>query len=132
MIYCIDIDGTICTKTEDSTYKNAKPRQLVIDKINRLYDEGNHIKIFTARGGTTGKDWTKLTTEQLRKWGVKYHSLITGKPAADFYIDDKGLNPGEFVLGRDYDLEMERKERKEHAKNCSDRGCCCKNRWDGT
>jgi len=108
MIYCIAIDGAICSITEDSLYKNAQPVDLVINKINRLYDEGHHIKIFTARGGTTGKDWTKLTTEQLRKWGVKYHSLITGKPVADFYIDNKGLNPGEFVLGKDYDICKER------------------------
>ncbi len=104
MIYCIDVDGTICTKTEDSSYPNAQPQQLVIDKVNKLYDEGHTIKIFTARGGTTGKDWTELTKEQLEKWGVKHHELIMGKPAADFYIDDKGLNPGEFVLGKDYDI----------------------------
>lgn len=132
MIYCIDIDGTICSNTEDSSYEHAEARELVVEKINRLYDEGHHIKIFTARGGTTGKDWSNLTTKQLRKWGVKYHSLIMGKPSADFYVDDKGIRPGEFVLGIDYDLAMEKKERKEHAKNCSDRGCSCKNRWDGT
>ena len=97
MIYCIDVDGTICTKTEDSSYEHALPYQSMIDKINKLYDEGHHIKIFTARGGNTGKDWTKLTADQLRKLGVKYHTLIMGKPAADFYIDDKGIHPNDFL-----------------------------------
>jgi hypothetical protein len=33
-----------------------------------------------------------MTSEQLRKWGCKYHELILGKPAGDIYIDDKGIN----------------------------------------
>ena len=29
---------------------------------------------------------------QLKKWGVKYHELIMGKPYGDFFIDDKAHN----------------------------------------
>lgn len=104
MIYCVDMDGTICTKTENSSYENAEPIDLVVNKINRLYELGHIIKIHTARGGTTGIDWKELTARQLADWGVKHHELIMGKPAADFYIDDKGLTPNEFVLGKDIDL----------------------------
>ena len=31
----------------------------------------------------------KMTMEQLKKWDVKYHKLIFGKPSFDLYIDDK-------------------------------------------
>ena len=37
-----------------------------------------------------------LTEQQLRKWNIKYHNLILGKPAADFYIDDKGINDEDY------------------------------------
>ena len=33
----------------------------------------------------------KMTMEQLKKWDVKYHKLIFGKPSFDQYIDDKAL-----------------------------------------
>ena len=32
-----------------------------------------------------------LTKKQLKKWKVKYHSLLFGKPVFDIYIDDKNL-----------------------------------------
>jgi hypothetical protein len=37
-----------------------------------------------------------LTKMQLSIWGCKYHELILGKPSADYYIDDKGVNDNEF------------------------------------
>lgn len=95
MRYCIDIDGTICTQTTDSLvipYNEATPFQDVIDKINRLYDGGDYIIIFTARGSVTGLDWRELTEKQLTDWGVKYHELLFNKPNADFFIDDKAVN----------------------------------------
>lgn len=85
-----DIDGTICSPNRD--YKLAKPYFDVIDKINQKYEEGYTINFYTARGTLTGKDWTKITIEQLEEWGVKYHNLFFGKPAGDLYIDDKGIN----------------------------------------
>lgn len=94
MIYCFDIDGTICTKAKH--YVDAKPIQLMIDRINFLYNHGNFIKIFTARGQSTGVDHRELTVSQLIKWGVRYHELIVSKPSADFYIDDKALTPEMF------------------------------------
>ena len=75
-IYCIDIDGTLCT--EDCEYKDAQPIQKVINKINKLY-ENNKIILYTARGYTSKKDWRELTEEQLQKWNVKYHTLILQK-----------------------------------------------------
>lgn len=85
-----DIDGTICT--QESDYAQAKPIQEVIDKLNKKYDEGYRIVLFTARGTETGIDWGLITTDQLKEWGVKYDDLLFGKPAGLKYIDDKGVN----------------------------------------
>jgi len=85
--YIIDCDGTICSQEKD--YAKAKPFLNVIKKINTLYDEGNIIKFFTARGTETKIDWREITEKQLKDWGVKYHELMMGKPAGDIYIDDK-------------------------------------------
>jgi len=91
MIYCFDIDGTICT--QETEYSDAKPYTDRIEKINTLYDEGNEIVFFTARGYLTGIDWEEVTSNQLKDWGVRYHRLVFGKPNADIYIDDKGKDP---------------------------------------
>lgn len=88
--FCFDIDGTICTQTR--MYNEAKPFKDIIEKINNLYDDGNYIIIFTARGSTTKVDWREFTKKQLEEWGVKYHELLFDKPAADIFIDDKAIN----------------------------------------
>jgi len=90
--YCFDIDGTICSNT-DGDYENATPYLDRIKQINTLYSEGHIIIYFTARGSTTKIDWRNLTTSQLKTWGAKYHSVILGKPFADYYIDDKSADP---------------------------------------
>lgn len=95
MIYCFDIDGTICTTTEGE-YERAEPYSDVIAAVNALYDEGHRIILHTARGSTTGISWRELTENQLWKWGVKYHELSFGKPTADVYIDDKAMNMAEW------------------------------------
>ena len=95
MTYVFDIDGTICTQAFDGDYENAEPIQHRIDKVNKLYDEGNTIIFLTARGmGRSDNSqlfaiefFTKRTREQLEKWGVKFHKLFLGKPAGDVYID---------------------------------------------
>lgn len=89
MKYIIDIDGTICTDTENRMYKLATPIYERIKHFNYLYDQGNEIHYWTARGSSSGIDWSELTKQQLDSWGVKYHSLKLGKPSYDIWIDDK-------------------------------------------
>jgi hypothetical protein len=91
MTYCFDIDGTVCTIT-DGRYDEAKPYPEIIGEINRLYDAGHRIVFHTARGSQTRIDWQSVTERQLKDWNVKYHELVFGKPSADLYIDDKGIN----------------------------------------
>jgi hypothetical protein len=93
--YCFDLDGTLCTNTEGE-YETAQPFFDRIDKVNELYDNGNHILIFTARGYVNGIDWTDLTQKQLFRWGIKYHELKLGKPFAHIYVDDRGINDSDF------------------------------------
>jgi hypothetical protein len=93
--FCFDIDGTICSETYGN-YNTAIPFPDMIRMINCLYKQGHTITIHTARGGTTGINWEAVTETQLKKWGVKYHHLVMGKPAADVYIDDKSIKPEEF------------------------------------
>lgn len=97
MIYCFDIDNTVC-KTEGRNYEKAKPIKKRIDHINNLYDQGNTIIFLTARGFVTKEDWHQLTSSQLKKWGVKYHELYLTKPHADIYVDDKGVKDSDFFL----------------------------------
>lgn len=92
MTYCFDLDGTICY-TSNKGYQGAVPYLKVIDKINRLYEDGHTITIFTARGGTSKVDYYDITSNQLKSWGLKYHNLICkGKPHFDLLVDDKAIN----------------------------------------
>ena len=95
MKYMVDIDGTICTNTHGD-YKSAQPLVERIEKLNALYDAGHEIHYWTARGATTGIDWSILMLNQLREWGVKYTSANLGKPVYDIWIDDKALSDKEF------------------------------------
>ena len=110
-IYAFDIDGTICTNTYGN-YELAKPYKNRIESINKLYSEGHTIKMFTARGSTTNKDWHEFTTKQITSWGLKFHELITGKPEADFFIDDKAVNHNdwewEHEINKKYDEDDEK------------------------
>lgn len=97
MIYCFDLDGTICTMTYDNNYENAQPIPIMVEAVNKLYNENNYIKIFTARGASTGIDWTNLTKDQLLSWKINYHELImNSKPSYDIFIDDKAYNVDEW------------------------------------
>ena len=104
MKYVFDIDGTICYKGDDQDYGESMPYEHRIELINKLYDEGNEIVFFTARGmgrhsnnaALAIQEFYSLTENQLNSWGVKYHQLILGKPSGDLYVDDKGISDGHF------------------------------------
>lgn len=104
LIYCFDIDGTLCTNTEGD-YENAHPFPDVVQEVNRLFEAGHRIILLTARGSTTGIDWRPTTERQMREWGVKYHELHLGKPTADVYVDDKAINADAW-RSRVFDLDL--------------------------
>lgn len=94
---CFDLDNTICN-TSNVDYKKSTPKINVVRFINSLYGK-YEILIFTARfmGREKGnlirakKRGYKFTEKQLKKWGLKYHKLIFGKPTYDIFVDDKNL-----------------------------------------
>ena len=91
----VDLDDTLCYYEENvdkTNYFLAKPKLDKINLVNSYYELGAVITIYTARGTKTGIDWRNITEKQLLEWGVKFHSLLFGKPAFDILIDDKVLN----------------------------------------
>ena len=94
----VDCDGVIADKTGvKGEYSKATPLQYGIDQVNKLYDMGYEITLYTARYGDRAngnihiqyergyKEWL----EWLEKYEVKYTHAFMGKPAAILYIDDK-------------------------------------------
>jgi|TARA_R110002020_G_scaffold72542_7_gene186669 hypothetical protein len=96
MIIYVDIDETICISPESRDYSMAKPLFDRIDKINSLYDRGDTIVYWTARGSGTGIDWSSVTKSQLEEWNVKHHELMLGKPVYDLFICDKAISTEEY------------------------------------
>jgi len=94
MIYCFDIDNTILKSTfNGDNYLLITGNMEMVRRINKLYDKGHAIII------QTGRHWNYLlqTKSQLDYLGLKYHSLVMGKPPFDISVDDKNLTPGEFL-----------------------------------
>ena len=101
-IICFDLDNVICNNIKYTNknlinYNRSKPIKESVKIINKLYNLGYIINIFTSRGMTRykgdikmiHKKLKKLTILQLEKWNVKYHNLYFGKPYYDYFVDDK-------------------------------------------
>tara|TARA_Y100000310_G_scaffold343167_1_gene449604 strand:+ start:5970 stop:6290 length:321 start_codon:yes stop_codon:yes gene_type:complete len=103
MTYVFDLDGTLCTQASGN-YSAARPLEANIKVVNRLYNEGHKIIIYTARGmGRSNNNYKfanenlyEITAQQLERWSIKYHELFLGKPAGDYYIDDKAIRAENF------------------------------------
>lgn len=95
MRYAFDIDNTL-VRTVGSDYENSSPIQHRIDSVNRLYDEGHTIYLFTARGSASGRDLREFTEQQMNRFGIKFHRLIMGKPDVDVFVDDKAISVNEW------------------------------------
>lgn len=110
-IIAIDLDHTICNtpKDQESTrelYSNASPMLDNINYVNKLFDLGHRIIIYTARGQKSCGGYMpeiidkyySTTVEWLKKNNVKYHELVFGKIYYDILIDDKAHNVTNFDL----------------------------------
>ena len=103
-IIAFDLDDVLCTRTSNEgdveKYKSCLPNINMIYILNKCYEEGYKIIIYTARGMSVNKgnlhniysSLYELTKFQLDKWGVKYHQLVMGKLHFDLLIDDKVVN----------------------------------------
>lgn len=101
MIIYVDIDETICNTPKNRDYSRSTPIEKNIQKINRKYGEGHTIVYWTARGSASGKDHVKITREQLKKWGAKFHRLKFKKPMYDLFICDKAINSIDYFLSEE-------------------------------
>lgn len=96
---CFDIDNVICLTNKKNNYAKSLPIKNNINVINRAYDKGYKIILYTARfmGRSQGniaeveKKIKSLTLKQLKAWGVNYHEIYFGKPSFDLFVDDKSL-----------------------------------------
>lgn len=100
--FCFDLDNTLVTyPVIPNDYTTCKPIPERIEFLRRLYNEGHTIIIHTARRmqthqgniGKTIQDIGMITLQQLNEFQIPYHEFYFGKPYADFYIDDKAINP---------------------------------------
>lgn len=99
---CWDLDNTLVTHPRvPGDYSTVEPIDANIALLRDQKRQGCHIIIHTARrmrthGGNVGgvlADVGELTLEQLREFGIPYDEIHFGKPWADVYIDDLGVNP---------------------------------------
>ena len=83
----IDLDGTILEEKTVKERPKAIPLPGAVDAVNKLYEMGHVIIIYSARPESD----LELVSEQLERYGIKYHHLILGKPAGDIFIDDRAF-----------------------------------------
>ena len=95
-----DLDGVICElKRPSESYADVIPKNEIIEKMKDLKKDGHYLIIHTGRhmrtcDGNVSKvieKIGKITEDWLKKWNVPYDELIFGKPYADMYIDDLGI-----------------------------------------
>lgn len=89
--WIFDIDGTLFN-TNEKDYAGAEPIEAMINMVNALHEAGHFIHIVTARGTSSGEDYTELTLGQLEKFGVHYDKLTFG-----IIVSDKVKSPQEFL-----------------------------------
>lgn len=102
-VIAVDLDGVLCEDGNDFTPEGLiarKPIKKNIEKINRLFEKGHIIIIYTSRND---KYLRPVTEAWLRMHGVKFHALVMSKFWFDVYIDEKkkliaieDLNPDKF------------------------------------
>jgi hypothetical protein len=97
MVICIDADWTIFKNDENYRIIGVLPG--AVEFINRLYDDGNIIIIWSSRNSLiVNLDDIRKNLEELRynldRYGIKYDWIDDGrhgKIPADVYIDDKAI-----------------------------------------
>jgi len=109
--FCFDLDNTLVTYPRVSgDYSSVEPIHKNIEYLKFLKNNGNYIIIYTARRMKTHRgnigaiisDIGKITLDTLSRLEIPYDEFFFGKPHADFYIDDLGVNafhPLDKILG---------------------------------
>ena len=103
--FCFDLDGTICkNKVGKQTYADVEPNDGAVEYLKELRNKGHYIIILTARNMQTHNNnlgkiiavQGPIVIEWLKKYDIPYDELLFGKPNADYFIDDKGIQFTDF------------------------------------
>ena len=98
---CFDLDNTLFGPPQRSgDYSTCRPIPRAVRMCRHLKQMGHHVILHTARrmrthGANVGAvvaDVGAVTIQSLQDAGVEYDELHFGKPWAQFYIDDCGVN----------------------------------------
>lgn len=98
---CFDIDNTLVSEPRiPADYSSVEPISKNIEFLRYLKSQGHIIILQTARrmkthSGNVGRlvaDIGRVTFETLDKFEIPFDEIYFGKPYADFYIDDKGVD----------------------------------------
>ncbi len=100
--FCFDFDNTLVSFPKvKNDYSTVEPIHQMINFAKFLKNKGHDILIHTARRMKTHKgnvgaviaDIAATTIDTIKKFNIPCDELYFGKPYADFYIDDKAINP---------------------------------------
>jgi capsule biosynthesis phosphatase len=98
-----DIDDTL-TLGKGEQRGDEPPNLPLIEEMRRLHSEGWRIVLHTARGwareGSVGEihfDVIQEVETFCEKNNVPWDAIYPGKPAAKYYVDDRGMHWREFL-----------------------------------
>lgn len=91
--FAVDVDGVLF---ERATYPDlGKPNWDVINTCKILQEQGHKVYMYTSRGGLG----MEVLEKALKKIGFvfdPYDRPESGKIRADFYVDDRNIQPTAF------------------------------------
>jgi capsule biosynthesis phosphatase len=108
-VIVMDIDGTLCEiKSKEQSYLDVIPKFNILEKLNKMKQEGFYIILYTSRqmrtyDGNIGKinaNTGKILFQWLEKYDIPFDEIYFGKPWCGkngFYVDDKAIRPSEFA-----------------------------------
>ena len=103
-ILIVDFDDTLCihTTVAKADITTGIPNTELIQALNKLYESGFEIHIYTARGSAStnsrqeaDKKYRDIMTKWLNENNVKFNKLSFEKPIGIYYVDDKAVRPDE-------------------------------------
>jgi len=104
MVIVIDFDGTLALG-DTSDINKMHPNVKLVSLINEMYNDGNYIKIVTARGCKScsniqerANKYENVISNWLKTYNVYYHELSFNKEYGDAYIDDRCYNIKETIF----------------------------------
>ena len=108
-VIVMDIDGTLCEiKSKEQSYLDVIPKFNILEKLNKMKQEGFYIILYTSRqmrtyDGNIGKinaNTGKILFQWLEKYDIPFDEIYFGKPWCGkngFYVDDKAIRQSEFA-----------------------------------